>query len=442
MTIIFPKRKMIIKKLRTKDIVLAQMIFKTLSDDERMALFDILDGGTIISKDAVIYEMTLNKLKKEVIAKFVPYVRDTSKIVYYCPSKNQYKARVPKALIVEDRPAPQFASTELQMWHRLHKYLYGDLENSTLRALFILWLAERKADADVSSKTYDRNVNTWNKYYDGNPIIDIPISKITANTIFKFYKGFTAGRAISRAELGNIKGIMNMLYDYAVVNDIISVNTAKTVSTKSLKCKIVNNKDKVYTPEEREKLFIYLQSLPQNVYTLGIMLMFCLDVRIGELKALRWTDYDEQKGQIYIHNQIVDRKDENGKWCQLELDYTKSGEDGDRWLPVSKTAKNILSQLKLLSGNSEFILTNQAGTTVKTNKFNEHLKNYCEKAGIRYLSSHKIRFYAVTEQAKAGIDLPTIQHNSGHRCKSTTLHYIRNASNDAVADERWEKVFG
>ena len=70
------------------------------------------------------------------------------------------------------------------------------------------------------------------------------------------------------------------------------------------------------------------------------------------------------------------------------------------------------------------------------------IKKYCEASGIRYLSSHKIRFYAVTEQARAGLDLAKIQYNSGHKCKSTTLHYIRNASNDAVSDDRWEKVFG
>ena len=189
-------------------------------------------------------------------------------------------------------------------------------------------------------------------------------------------------------------------------------------------------------------MFAYLSNIPQNSYTLAIQLMFCLDIRIGELKALRWTDYDEKKGQIYIHSQIVDRKDESGKWTQVELDYTKSGEDGDRKLPVSSKAKSILEQLKDRNPNGEFILVNGAGTILKTNKFNENLKKYCEASGIRYLSSHKIRFYAVTEQARAGLDLAKIQYNSGHKCKSTTLHYIRNASNDAVSDDRWEKVFG
>lgn len=425
-----------------KDMAMIEKLFLKMSDADKLLLLENVMNGTITSKDVAIYTMTLEKIKKEVIAKFYPYIREGSQIVYFVPSKNQYKARIPKSLLKEDVPAPQCAVTELQMWDKLHKYLYGNPEADTLEKVYEKWIKERKLDLDVSSKTFDRNVNTWNKYYKGNPITQIPMSKLTANSIFKFYKSYTAGRAISRAELGNLKGIMNMVFDYAVNNGIVPNNTAKTVSTKALKCKIVNNKNKVYTPEERAKLFEYLGSIPKNVYTLGIQLMFCLDIRIGELKALRWSDYDEVHEQIYIHNQIVDRKDENGKWCQLELDYTKSGEDGDRKLPVSSKAKTILRQLKLSNPNSEFILVNSAGTTIKTNKFNENLKKYCEASGIRYLSSHKIRFYAVTEQAKAGVDLSTIQYNSGHRCKSTTLHYIRNASKEAVSDERWEKVFG
>ena len=56
--------------------------------------------------------------------------------------------------------------------------------------------------------------------------------------------------------------------------------------------------------------------------------------------------------------------------------------------------------------------------------------------------SNKDKVYTPEEQAKAGVDLSTIQYSSGHKCKSTTLHYIRNASNGGISDEKWEKVFG
>ena len=435
---------MIIKELKPKDILLAQLIYKTFSDEEKLSLLDLLDGGTITSKDVAIYYMVISKIKKEVIEQFKPYIRENSKIVYHCPSKNRWKARIPKALIIEGKDVPQSASSELQMWHKLYEYLFGEEKAETLETLAVKWFEERAKDLDIKARTRRRNRNVWDKYYKNNPIIKVPLKKLTPKDIKAFYKSYTQGRKITRGELGNIKGIFNMMLSYAVDNNIIDINVAKVVTTKDLKCKKVNNSKKVYTREERAALFSYLKSIPQNVYTLGIMLMFCLDIRIGELKALKWEDVDLETGQIYIHSQIVDAEDENGKWCQEFCDYTKAQEEnadsgGERWLPLTKTAKHVLNQLKVLCGGNEFILLNQKGTTIKTNKFNEHLKKYCTACGIRYLSSHKIRFYAVTEQAKLGKDILEIQYNSGHKNRETTEHYIRpnQRKENAVVTDTW-----
>ncbi|MCR4640402.1 MAG: hypothetical protein K5697_00050 [Lachnospiraceae bacterium] len=73
--------------------------------------------------------------------------------------------------------------------------------------------------------------------------------------------------------------------------------------------------------------------------------------------------------------------------------------------------------------------------------FNQKLKGYCLEAGVPYFSSHKIRFWSVTAQAKAGADLDTLKYNSGHKCKSTTLHYIRRANTESVNRELWGTVF-
>jgi len=437
------------ENISIKDKKILESFFSSLSDESKLTLLDIVCSDTITSKDVALYHMTIEKLKREVTEKLSPYIRSGSKIVYFVPSKNQFKARVPKALLVEGKSAPQCASTELQMWNKLYQYLCSNKNTETLETLAIKWFEEREKDLDIKARTRRRNKNTWDKYYKNNPIIKIPLTKLTAKDIKAFYKSYTNGRKITRGELGNIKGVFNMILSYAVDNNIVGLNVAKSVDTKDLKCKKVNNDDKVYTREERTALFNYLNSIPQNVYTLGIKLMFCLDIRIGELKALKWSDVDMEAGQIYIHSQIVDAEGANGKWCQEECDYTKaqeegSGGGGERWLPLSRTAKQVLLQLKLLCSNSEFILINKAGTTVKTNKFNEHLHKYCDACGIRYLSSHKIRFYAVTEQARIGKSLSDIQYNSGHRNKGTTEGYIRRVQNreKAVADEDWEKIFG
>lgn len=41
--------------------------------------------------------------------------------------------------------------------------------------------------------------------------------------------------------------------------------------------------------------------------------------------------------------------------------------------------------------------------------FYEHLRGYCKEAGVRYLSSHKIRFYGITSLYEAGVEERVIQ---------------------------------
>ena len=76
------------------------------------------------------------------------------------------------------------------------------------------------------------------------------------------------------------------------------------------------------------------------------------------------------------------------------------------------------------------------GNPLNTGHFNDHLKVITEKAHVPYLSSHKIRFWSVTELARATDgDLQTVMYAAGHSDKNTTLHYIRAVQSDAQFDK-------
>ena len=123
------------------------------------------------------------------------------------------------------------------------------------------------------------------------------------------------------------------------------------------------------------------------------------------------------------------------------IDYTKGGEGGDRDAMIFGRAKNILARLKKLNPNGEYILLGRFGGYMRTNAFNNNPKLYCNAVGIPYKSSHKIRFWSVTAQAQAGLSLPTIQYNSGHKDKSTTLHYIRMVHTEEENAEKIKNIY-
>ena len=94
------------------------------------------------------------------------------------------------------------------------------------------------------------------------------------------------------------------LYDQAVMEDVDVVCPLLQMDT-FFKTKDYRQVDEVpgYDDEERIALLSHLQSVdPPSIYDLSIMLMFCFTVRIGELRALKWSDIRDN--YLHIDKQI------------------------------------------------------------------------------------------------------------------------------------------
>ena len=101
----------------------------------------------------------------------------------------------------------------------------------------------------------------------------------------------------------NVKSLINQIFDYARNMDFPVINT-HDICTMDLCCKEVDNYDKVYSDAERERILEVCRE-QNDVYSHCIGLMFCLCVRIGEMKALKWSDVDFENRKIYIHRSMI-----------------------------------------------------------------------------------------------------------------------------------------
>ena len=408
---------------------------------QQAALSAIMDGGEAVVD---MHTMTRKVLVETLTAKLSPYTRGGN-IITFIPSKGRFKVRIPAAISPTGKAIEVYDKSDIACLNRAYDLLVGSPEEVTMAALWTDYLAIRKADPDVATSTIERDTCLWRKHCEDQPITQRPVQELRASEIKKFYKSRTAGKAITRKELNNVKSILNGILALAVDRDILQANPAAAVTTKDLKCKVVHNEGQVYTRAERDALLAYLDTQEPSLYTLAISLMFCLDIRIGELKALTWDDYDEQAGTIRIERQYVMRKDnlddpEAQKHAVL-LDHTKSGEGGDRRLPVSPRARRYLQLARRRRPFGRLILESENGTPLRTNRFNEKLRKFCQEAGIRYFSSHKIRFFSITEQAASGMSLATIQYNSGHRSPQMTYHYMRPQGMAEDQKRHWDAAF-
>jgi len=390
-----------------------------LSVSQKNEILRIEELRNLLTSDILTSSDTEEHIKEDMTKRMEKMVESVHTNVICVTSDGRYKTK-----------NPQVTSTTYDgLIEKLYKY-YFKPNYPTLESLFETWIDVQKEDPDVMQNTYNNYIYVWNRWLKGSELIQMPIKKIKPAVLLQFYKSTTCGRAISRTTLSNIKGLVNSLYDYAVYKEYIPTNSARGVNTRKLKCKVVDHSTEVYTSEERETLLNYLKDLEEDdIYALAIELHFRLGCRIGELRALQWSDYDEQYSTIRICKQI--RLAKKGStyehYGRFELvPHTKGGEGGNRTLLVTPKARKVLQRVKAMNLHCEgnFIFSNN-GVPLYADTYNEHLKKYDYACGIRYFSSHKIRFWSVSAQVQNGMDATRIQYNAGHSDMNTTFHYMR-----------------
>ncbi|MCR5431055.1 MAG: site-specific integrase [Lachnospiraceae bacterium] len=298
----------------------------------------------------------------------------------------------------------------------------------TLSELYPKWLELKRDETASKPKTLQRYISDYNTFLKGSNLSETRIKDITPVMLIKFFRNVTKYRSYTSKRITALKGLLSGILSYAVETGIITHNPALEVNIRGLPYKQEQIRYKqVYRESDVRKLLLHLRKV-KDIYAYAIRLMFNLFCRIGELKALKWSDFDFEGRTVFIHAQVL----ESQEWTQeglLPRKCTYSGQTkgntsrGARYQYLTDETLEILNDLRK-DMTSEFVFTVN-GHFLLTNIFNRHLKRYCEEVGIPYYSSHKIRFYNASV-SYTGDNLTELQILMGHSESSTTLHYLRN----------------
>ena len=339
---------------------------------------------------------------------------------------------------------PQIAKkSRLELLEALYEHYFGQ-KICTVESVFTQWIEEYKQDVDLGHRsilTYERYKSDWARFYEGSALAQMQVADVKVSTIKRHYKTICANGGITRKTLNNAKTILNHVFDFAVDHDYIPSNTARSVNTRDIRCKDVNNELKVYSNEEREKIIAQAE-LEDDVFARAIILMFCSCTRIGEIRALKWEDVDFENKTMYIHREMVRRKDAEGHEYYVCVNHTKSGlKEGNRYQPLSDKAIAVLKAQRRSNPFGEYVFLFKDAPLV-TATINHHLMRMCEKVGVEYMSSHKIRFWSVTNMYANGMQQADIQRMAGHADPATTNHYKRVSRLGDIDQESWNEMFG
>ena len=300
----------------------------------------------------------------------------------------------------------------------------------TLRKLYPQWLESKAKETEAD--TYPLRLKcTWNKFYENDPIVDVPLADLDLITLRDWANTMIGEHKLTRKKYYNMTVIFRQALEYAVDKGIIEENLFSRVKINRGRFVPVHKKrgsTEVFSREDDEAFqkvawddYYNGKHTSQPLIPLAILFCFQTGLRVGEICSLRYSDISED-GEFIIVSSFLRQT------TKEVVDHTK-GAFGDREVELTDEAKRIIAlatakQKELGASTSGFIFscTDKPVGYGTMRKMNE---KYCRKAGIDYKSHHKIRKTVASKMLDDGINPDYIRLFLGQEDIMTTWgHYL------------------
>lgn len=288
--------------------------------------------------------------------------------------------------------------------------------------------------------TYGKDKNNYETFIKGSPIATKDITEIILDDGVKWAKHCLEVKPDMKEKyFKNVRGTLNQMFQYAIDNGLITQNPVSKITIhKDHFAPPTRRQDNelVFTDEERNevcKLAYEDADHTKSALPFAIPLLFLTGLRDGELCALRWRDI-EPKG-LHVHAEMVEVRNEEGKFLGYEYkDHTKTPA-GDRVIPITQGVEKIFACVKELNrgnklpiGQDDYIFSrihDDKFSPCTTRCFETRIKKYCKQAKMETLKSqHDARRTFATNLFYKGMPVKDIQTLMGHGSQEQTMCYI------------------
>ena len=217
-----------------------------------------------------------------------------------------------------------------------------------------------------------------------------------------------------------VQDILNVLFQ--IIRFAENQNYIDGFNFSVTKPKLQKNDLQVLTPDEQEKLVIYLKA-NKNYESMGILLSLFLGLRLGEICALKWSDIDIQRKTISINKtmqRIINKdKNENGK-TKIVIDTPKS-QKSIRKIPIPEFLVSDLIDLSLNCSMNAYFLTGSINKFTEPRLFQYKFKKYVKESGINDINFHALRHTFATRAVEQNFDVKSLSEILGHSTVGFTL---------------------
>lgn len=287
----------------------------------------------------------------------------------------------------------------------------GDLKDGT--ALFEEWLND--TSLRVKPSTYESYYRCMNKYV--LPFFEQEKNqKITTASVLRFVKGMHENEALADSSKKK-----NLTIFKIAVKEILKGSPECLEILDLIKYPKPDDKEvEVFSMKEQRKIEQVVFHYPDR-RSMGVLLCFYTGIRLGELCALKWSDFDIETGTLFINRTVsrIRHFEEGENKTALFVGAPKSRKSLRR-IPLPQFLLNTVDRTTYK--NQENYIFTQSDVPLDPRSFQKLYKRILKEAGVKDRKFHAIRHTFATRALELGVDIKTISELLGHSSVSITLN--------------------
>lgn len=305
-------------------------------------------------------------------------------------------------------------------------------EGTTLREWMMYWLENciRPVAKPAGYEHYRDNAEKHILPHLGS----VPMGELTPGKIQRFLNeearcgNLRNHGPLSTKSMRNMRVVLDVALKQAMAEGIISSNPVPLTVVRSVRSRRVQ----ILSDEMQKQLEGYLFEHRHN-YHAGILLAMFTGLRLGEICALQWQDYDEENGRLHI-NKTVRRETnfdagEGENKTVLVVNEPKT-DSSDRILTMPPMLETLLANQRVsfardfrIPKGTDPIVFSGTGTILDPDNLSHYFSRLLKKLGLPHVKFHAMRHTFATRAIENGIDVATVSGLLGHADVTTTTHF-------------------
>lgn len=309
------------------------------------------------------------------------------------------------------------------------------------RECFEPWADDKLQYGEIQKSTYDRYQADFKRFIKGTELEYKEVKKIDELFLEDFIRKTIAENKLTAKAWGNLRTLIigTMVYarKHGYTDFRVSLFMSELqLSNRMFERKIVKDEEQVFTRDEESRIENYIADNP-DLMGLGVALSFCTGLRVGEVAALKWSDY---KGDfLSVTRTEIKYIGEHGERIADVRERTK-GRDGRRQVVLNDMAISIMEKLKAYTDGSEWVFARD-GQRIKAKWLSLEITKICKLLNMPHRSFHKIRKTYATKLEQAGVsDIIKIKQLGHTEILTTKQFYYFNNEQVSEIRERLNRI--